>query len=133
MGKILLVDDDLSFLTVIRYFLRKYGYQVIACSSGEEAIELLRSRDFSLVISDFKMGRVSGLRVARTALRKNPPIPVIILTAYPDGLTNVIDQEFRESSWRYFPNRVLTKPIDETKLITAVENLGIRADREVLP
>jgi len=133
MKKILLVDDDPSFLAVAGYLLRKHRYHVVACSSGEEAIELLESNGFGLVISDFRMGQVSGLRVASTALMKNPPIPVIILTAYADGLTNAIDQEFRERSRRYYPNLVLTKPIDERKLINAIENLGINADQEVTP
>ena len=131
MDKILLVDDDPSFLTVIRYILRKYGFQVVGCSSGEEAIELLNSNGFGLVISDFKMGRISGLRVARTALGKKPLIPVFILTAFADGFINIINGESWGSSWKYFPNRVLSKPVDETTLITAIENLGLRKNREI--
>jgi CheY-like chemotaxis protein len=125
MKEILLVDDDSSFLTVIQYFLRKYGYQVTTCSSGEDAIELLRSDDFSLVISDLKMGKISGIRVAKAALEKNPPIPVLILTAYAEGLSNAFDKGFWGKHWKLFPNRVLSKPVDETILITAIRNLGI--------
>jgi two-component system alkaline phosphatase synthesis response regulator PhoP len=128
MNRVLLVDDDLSFLTVIKYLLQKNGFRVVSCSSGKVAMELLKSDDFDVVISDYRMGEHSGLAVSRVAWSRKPRIPVFIVTAYSDGLKSAYNQELWGQPAEARPDRVFSKPVDEKALITAIR--GIDRSRE---
>jgi len=123
MQKILIADDDQNFLKVLQHILNKHGYQVFACADGETALEQMDKDSYMAVITDFKMGRVSGLRVAKTAQSKNPPIPVFILSAYADGLLTAYTEDYWGSWLNDARQRVFSKPFDEAALISALKNL----------
>ena len=89
MGKkrsyhILLVDDDRLILEGIGSYLESDGFQVTRASSGERAVDLLRTTNFDLVISDLVMETTNGIQVLQKAKRLDPEIQVIILTGYGD-------------------------------------------------
>lgn len=81
MQKLLVVEDDNSVRTTIVTFLELEGYQVEAVSSTREAIDLLRSDAFPIVISDIYLDERTGLDVLRTAREANPDCAVILMTA----------------------------------------------------
>jgi two-component system, chemotaxis family, chemotaxis protein CheY len=81
---ILIVDDYTRMLRIIRNLLRSLGYeQVEEASDGASALELLRQKRFSLVISDWNMEPMSGLELLRE-VRADPALatlPFIMVTA----------------------------------------------------
>jgi two-component system chemotaxis response regulator CheY len=81
---ILIVDDYSRMLRIIRNLLRSLGYeQVEEASDGASALEKLRQRPFSLVISDWNMEPMSGLELLRE-VRADPALatlPFIMVTA----------------------------------------------------
>jgi two-component system, OmpR family, alkaline phosphatase synthesis response regulator PhoP len=80
---ILVVDDEEDIAELIRYNLISEGYHVSCTGSGEDAIRLIRSEPFDLVVLDLMLPGMSGIRVAE-ALRSDPKflnIPIIMLTA----------------------------------------------------
>jgi two-component system chemotaxis response regulator CheY len=81
---ILIVDDYSRMLRIIRNLLRQLGYeQVEEASDGASALEKLRQRPFSLVISDWNMEPMSGLELLRQ-VRADPALaalPFIMVTA----------------------------------------------------
>ncbi|RMG68898.1 MAG: response regulator [Nitrospirae bacterium] len=81
---ILVVDDDPVVREVITTALEEAGYEITDTGSPEEALELFSKKDFHLVISDIVMPGMDGLTLLRRLRLKNPDIPVILLTAYPD-------------------------------------------------
>ena len=82
--KIMVVEDDLTSRTMLASVLRKWGYQVAAAETGEEAWDMLRAEEaFRLVILDWMMPGISGLDLCR-GIRSEAtvnPLYVIILTA----------------------------------------------------
>lgn len=126
MKRILLIEDSINYSKVMTYHINEEGCRFRCCTTGNLALDYLRRGtvvDFTVVISDFKMGRTTGLRVAKTALTKNPPIPVIMLTAFADGLIAAQKEGFWSNSWGLEPSRIFTKPVDEAKFISAIRNL----------
>ena len=123
MNKILIIDDDPKFLKVAQYIISGKGYGVTTCSSGEEALELIESNKYMVIISDYKMGRISGLTIARATKIKNPSIIVIILTAYAGG--------FPLSIWGQVPDLVIAKPVDWNTLVEAIRNLESISDERI--
>jgi len=115
MKRVLLVDDDADFLKVLEHSLRKEKLEISCCSSGELALELLSKRHFDIVISDYKMGPVSGLTIAREAQNRKHPIPVILLTAFAE--------EFSNNAWGSIPAKILSKPVEFRKLAEAIDDL----------
>jgi sigma-B regulation protein RsbU (phosphoserine phosphatase) len=64
-SKILLVDDDATARTIPALFLRKWGYEVIEASDGEQALNILEREPIGLVISDWIMPKLSGIELCR--------------------------------------------------------------------
>lgn len=82
-GAILLVDDDVNFVTLMRGYLSHQGYEVTTAETGSQAIELLDDVKPDLIISDIVMPEMNGYKFAE-AVRKSPEInwiPIIFLSA----------------------------------------------------
>jgi DNA-binding NtrC family response regulator len=80
--EVLVVDDEVVVLTVLRELLRRSGYRVTTAASAEEAIDLMRQRTFDLVLTDKNLPGASGLEVLRVARTLSPPPAVVMITAY---------------------------------------------------
>jgi two-component system alkaline phosphatase synthesis response regulator PhoP len=81
--RILVVDDEEDIAELLRYNLTAEGYRVSCAGSGEDAIRLIRSEPYDLVVLDIMLPGISGIKVAET-LRSDPKflnIPIIMLTA----------------------------------------------------
>jgi DNA-binding NtrC family response regulator len=86
---------------------------VIACS-GEQALEVLRAEEFSLMISDVRMPGLSGLETLRRARQERAVLPVLLVTAYAD-IREAVDA-MRDGALNY-----LAKPIDLDELLVTVQ------------
>lgn len=83
-GSILVVDDDNTVCNFISILLNKYGYSVIACESGKEALAKLQDNKIDAVLTDIIMPVVSGVEILEKIHNTNPDIPVILMTGHPD-------------------------------------------------
>jgi response regulator RpfG family c-di-GMP phosphodiesterase len=81
--KILIVDDEPANLRVLERLFRR-DYQVISAESGAQALELLNSNDFELIISDQRMPGMTGIEFLKQAAEIHPHTIRIILTGYTD-------------------------------------------------
>nr|BFF18269.1 hypothetical protein GCM10025730_17900 [Promicromonospora thailandica] len=110
----LIVDDEAPARAELRYLLEELGgVQVVGeAANGEEALLLLRSLPYDLVLLDIRMPGGSGLEVA-AALRELPnPPKVIFTTAYPDHAVEAFDLAAAD---------YLVKPFDTERLGRALE------------
>jgi DNA-binding NtrC family response regulator len=83
-GRVLIVDDDPHFLRILRRILSGEKFAVAATSNSCEALGLLRSSNFELVICDLRMPDCDGLSLLQSVRSAGDKTPVIILTAYDD-------------------------------------------------
>ncbi|MBI3314038.1 MAG: response regulator [Candidatus Omnitrophica bacterium] len=82
--KILLVDDDLDFVQILEFDLKKHGYEILTAANGEDGLEKLKIHKPALIILDIKMPKMDGYTFVRR-IKKDPEtkhIPVIVLTSY---------------------------------------------------
>jgi two-component system, OmpR family, KDP operon response regulator KdpE len=75
----MVADDEAAIRKVIRDALEKAGHDVETALDGEEAVALLESAEFDLVITDLNMPRVDGLELVRQ-IRRTSGIPILVLT-----------------------------------------------------
>ena len=80
--QILVVDDEPEMRAALTHALSRNGYQVKCASCGTEALLNIKKEEFSMVITDVKMPRMSGLQVLKEVKKISPQVPVIMMTGY---------------------------------------------------
>ncbi|MGE5563020.1 MAG: ATP-binding protein [Bacillota bacterium] len=81
-AEILVVEDNQEVGQFAQTLLSELGHSVTLATSGEEALELTRKRDFDVVFSDVVMPGMGGLRLAEQLAQEKPQLPVILATGY---------------------------------------------------
>jgi len=82
MDTILVVDDEVNYLTVMEALLSEAGYEVITAPSATEALKVVGASDLDLVLTDMKMPKMSGIELLEELHRLYQELPVIIMTAF---------------------------------------------------
>ena len=80
-SKILVVDDERGILDTIEILLRGEGFDVSALQNGREALERFDALKPDLVLTDIRMPAISGLDILAEVRRRDPQVPVILMTA----------------------------------------------------
>src|SRR5437660_5857028 len=111
--RLLIVDDDPGQRSLLDSFLRSQGFDTVPVTSGERALETLRTGQFSMMISDVRMPGMSGLETLRRARQEHSVLPVLLVTAYADIREAV--GAMRDGAVNY-----LAKPIDLDELLVSV-------------
>lgn len=127
--KILVADDDEIARDVISALLSREGYHVVAAHDGLEAIKVLRRDEMSLVVTDLRMPGADGIEVLKYAVRSNPDVAVVILTAY--GTLDTTLEAIKEGAYYY-----LTKPFKGQEIMLVADrayqmSLLVRDNREL--
>ncbi|HDH52915.1 MAG TPA: response regulator, partial [Nitrospirae bacterium] len=81
---IIIVDDDPDVLGSLSELLAEYGYPVIPCRSGEDAISQLLNNNTSLILTDIRMPGISGIDLLEKIHAIYPNMPVILMTGYAE-------------------------------------------------
>jgi len=84
---VLVVDDEPIVRESIRDWLTEAGYPVTTAETGEEALELVASRDFSVLVVDLRLPGKTGIKVLEAVKAERPWIRTIVITAYPSAET----------------------------------------------
>ncbi len=119
---VLVVDDEIDIVKLIRLHLEKEGYRVLTALSGEEALEIAKRERPNVITLDVLMEGINGFEVIRR-LSEDPAtadIPVIVISVICDE-----DQCYTFGGASY-----LSKPIDKEKLSLAVKRLISKEDQE---
>ncbi len=115
-GTVLVVDDEEDIRTLVSEILEDAGYRTTIAPGGAEAVDLLRSRSFDLVVTDLGMPVVGGWDVAREARSAWPDVRLLLLT----GWGSTLDSAEVE---RYGIDRTLKKPFEMNELLGVIHEL----------
>ena len=81
--RVLIVDDEVDFLTLIKKRVESWGYRVITASCGEDALEALDTTSPRVIVMDYMMPDINGIELLRKIRKTNKKIPVVMFTAQP--------------------------------------------------
>ncbi len=113
--KILIIDDEIEMLTSIEKILKlKDKYQIQIIQESSDAINLVSSKYFDLIITDLKMKEFSGIDILKTAILKFPETHVIVISGY--GTVEASVEAMREGAFDF-----IEKPFSSAKLYECVE------------
>ena len=96
MNKILIAEDDLKLQKFLQARLKKYQneFEVIFADNGEDAINVLKKKYISLLITDIAMPKVDGMKLLSYINNKFPHIPCIVMSAHmPTGLEEKLSDD----------------------------------------
>ncbi len=113
-GLVLVVEDDDVLRFLVAKALRSAGYEVEAAADGQEALQLLGTRTFEVVLSDISMPGMDGVEMLRQVRALDFDLPVILLTGQPRLETAI--QAVESGALRY-----LQKPVPTAEILEAVE------------
>jgi two-component system response regulator (stage 0 sporulation protein F) len=88
MSKILIVEDEQHQRELYAMELQDEGYEVEQASNGREAVEMVKSTKYDLVILDIRMPEMDGIEALGKILSRDKKIPIIIYTAYSNYKSN---------------------------------------------
>ncbi|MFA5147824.1 MAG: response regulator [Candidatus Omnitrophota bacterium] len=80
--QVLLVDDEQDFLTLMSRRIESWGYDVVPVLSGREALEIVKSGKADIVILDYMMPDMDGIKTLKGIRRIKEKLPVIMFTAH---------------------------------------------------
>ena len=117
MSKILILDDDLDLLTVIKNLLHKRGFEVFAFSDWQKALDAVRSFKPNLILLDVFLAGMDGLDVCKKlkASYFTRNIPVIMVSSY----TNIAETAIYECGADDF----LAKPFEVNDLVKKIRQV----------
>ena len=110
--RILVVDDEVQIVRVLRGYLEKAGFAVLTANDGREGLRLARQERPDLVILDLMLPGMDGLDVCR-ALRKDAELPIIMLTARVEETDRLIGLELGADDY-------VTKPFSPREVVARV-------------
>lgn len=87
--RVLVVDDDAVSCQLIGEILTEEGYAADAATSGDHALQRLSADDYDLIVSDVFMPGMSGTAFAARVHRIRPAVPILLITAFPNMMTEV--------------------------------------------
>jgi two-component system, NtrC family, response regulator GlrR len=114
IGKILVVDDDVNLLELIKMRLESADYDVTAAREEDRALAALKEMAFDLCIIDLMLSNRDGITLMEEFREINPEVPTIILTAH-GSIENAVEA-MRRGAYSY-----LTKPFEPRDLLLQIE------------
>jgi FixJ family two-component response regulator len=109
-----IIDDDRSVREAIQGLIRSLGYATVAFGSAEDYLDSDRIDDTACIITDLQMPGLSGIDLQRRLIADGRHTPVIFVTAFPSD-------RLRKQALDAGAYGFLSKPFDETSLITCID------------
>ncbi len=115
MGHILVVDDEPQIRRVMRTTLVAQGYEVSDAKTGDDALELIRSDKYDLVLLDVNMPGISGIETCRQ-IRAGAALPIIMITVRDGERDKVLALDAGADDY-------VTKPFNLSELLARIRAL----------
>ncbi|AVR45044.1 sigma-54-dependent Fis family transcriptional regulator [Christiangramia fulva] len=115
MSKVLVVEDDVAFGTMLKTFLEKRDYKVNLVYSAEEAFKSISSTNFDLVLTDVRLPDYDGLEILKKVKEKDASTAVIIMTSYAE--ISMAVKAMKEGAFDY-----VSKPFRPESILQTIKN-----------
>jgi DNA-binding NtrC family response regulator len=114
MARILVVDDEITSIAILKKVLEEAGHKVTTVSNGEKAIEQINEFKYDILLTDFNMPGMNGIELTEKALQIEPDFIVILITAFAT-IRSAVDA-IRLGAFDY-----LTKPVNKEELLLSIQ------------
>jgi two-component system alkaline phosphatase synthesis response regulator PhoP len=119
--KVLVVDDELKMVKLVRTYLENAGFQVVVAYDGQEALTVFMHEQPALVVLDLMLPKIDGLEVARS-IRRSSDAPIIMLTARAEETDRLIGLQLGADDY-------VVKPFSPRELVARVQTVLRRVSK----
>jgi DNA-binding response OmpR family regulator len=119
---VVIVEDDVRIVNLLRLYLEREGYGVVAAHDGRAALEATERTHPSLVILDLMLPHLDGIEVCRR-LREHSDVPILMLTARVDEVDRLLGLSLGADDY-------VTKPFSPREVVARVKAILRRAARQ---
>lgn len=119
MARILCVDDEPHVVTLKCAILEQAGHEVTPATSALEAIDLMKSHEYDAVVTDWRLGDVSGRAIVQAA-KRHSTMPVVVVSGY-------VAEAYQSAE--PLADLYLEKPVNPEELVTIINELLKASER----
>lgn len=120
---ILIVEDDIDLINLIRINFEDYGYHVLTASDGLAALEQYQSESPDLIVLDIMLPKLDGFEVCKRIRSEDKQVPILMLTAKTEEVDKVLGLELGADDY-------LTKPFSVRELMARVKAIFRRIEAD---
>jgi DNA-binding NarL/FixJ family response regulator len=125
-ARIVLIDDDRSWLEALAEYLQRRGFSVMAATDPAEGLALLRKNNISVVICDYDMPGMTGLELVRSIRQQRGNVPVLMVSSAEEP--SLVNRALAEGAWGFLP-----KTASPTHLVRKVHQILADLDASAAP
>jgi len=114
--KVLIIDDDIDLCLLLSRFLNKNGFETATAHSGSKGIALYDPANFDVVIADYRLDDMDGIKLIKGLKAKDPHVAILVITGYSDIKTAV--EVIKLGAFDY-----ITKPLIPDEVLSILNNL----------
>ncbi len=118
---ILIVEDEPSIVTLLKYNLEQKGFLTDVAYNGEDGMERFKEKEYDLIVLDLMLPKMDGMAVCKSIRKINQQIPIIMLTAKDAEYDKIHGLEMGADDY-------LTKPFSPKELIARINAILRRTD-----
>ncbi len=115
MKKVLIIDDDPTFLMMLKNFLEKKGFLARGGISANDALNILKKERFDIILLDFKLPDKNGIDLLKDIKEINLDVPVLLMTSYADIKTAVT--AIKMGAFDY-----VSKPVNTDEILATINS-----------
>lgn len=119
LENVLIVDDDEFVTSFIQIILSSQGYNCHSVDNAQSAIDFAKANDVDISIIDIHMPRMDGLELLQKLRVDQPSMPVVAMSGGGRNGSSI----FLRAAKRFGASECLTKPINDTELVSVVRNV----------
>ncbi|MCP0886357.1 response regulator transcription factor [Ligilactobacillus sp. WILCCON 0076] len=123
MKKVLVVDDEIAIVTLLKYNLEKAGYVVTTQNDGQQAFEQALKEKFDFILLDLMLPHLDGMEITRKLRQEKVTTPIIMITARDEEYDKIIGLELGADDY-------LTKPFSPREVIARLKAISRRVPEE---
>ncbi|PBB06719.1 response regulator transcription factor [Salimicrobium humidisoli] len=121
--KILIVDDEESIVTLLKYNIEQAGYETEVAYNGAEALEKAAAQTFDLIVLDLMLPEVEGVEVCKRLRQRRIETPILMLTAKDEEFDKVFGLEIGADDY-------MTKPFSPREVTARIKAILRRVDKK---
>lgn len=114
MKKLLVVDDEPSILTLLKFNLEQSGFEVLTAENGNDALDIATTEDLTLIVLDLMLPGMDGMDVCKTLRQEKINTPILMLTAKDDEFDKILGLELGADDY-------MTKPFSPREVVARVK------------
>lgn len=114
MKKLLVVDDEPSILTLLKFNLEQSGFEVLTAENGNDALDIATTEDLTMIVLDLMLPGMDGMDVCKTLRQEKINTPILMLTAKDDEFDKILGLELGADDY-------MTKPFSPREVVARVK------------